>query len=157
MVQLPRDAQDAINSLDWGSISEEIGKKYLIDESEINDFQVETMLVLVGLEEAEAYARNIENNVGTSKEEAETIVNEAYNRIFSPIYAFLAEKIKNDLKNSRPKLENTVDFILSGGDYSAFLEDVKDISAYTPQTPARPVGSASIQNIKDRLIDINKK
>ena len=48
---LPKETQGAINSLDWVSIAEEIGKKNLLNESEINDLQVETLLTLVGIEE----------------------------------------------------------------------------------------------------------
>src|SRR3989344_2165392 len=85
VLKLPKEVQEAINSLDWRGIAEEIGKKYKLNESEINDFQVETLLILVGLEEAEFYVRNIENNVGTSKDEAEKISREAFERIFIPI------------------------------------------------------------------------
>ena len=70
VLKLPKETQEAINTFDWGSMAEEIGKKYLLSESEINDFQVETLLVLVGLEDGNLYALNIENNVGISKDEA---------------------------------------------------------------------------------------
>ena len=121
IVKLPKEMQEAINAFDWASVAEAIGKKYLLSESELNDFQVETLLVLVGLEEGESYARNIENNVGTSREEAEKISDEAWQKIFVPIKNKIEENIKINLQNKKPTAEQTINFILSGGDYSAFI------------------------------------
>ena len=63
IAKLPKENQEVINAFDWVKITEEIGKKYLLGESEIGDLQVETILVLVGLEEPDSYTRNIENEV----------------------------------------------------------------------------------------------
>ena len=123
VLKLPKEVQEAINSLDWRGIAEEIGKKYKLNESEINDFQVETLLILVGLEEAEFYVRNIENNVGTSKDEAEKISREAFERIFIPIDKAITENIKKGGMDKNAKPHQTIDFILSGGDYGSFLEE----------------------------------
>ena len=68
MLSLPKEAQDAINDSDWEKISEEIGKKHLLNENEINAFQLETASFLLGLIDEDSYALNIENNVGTSAE-----------------------------------------------------------------------------------------
>src|SRR3989338_2449559 len=105
--KLPKETQEAINSLDWGSIAEEIGKKYLLTESGINDFQVETLLVLVGLESLDLYALHIENNVGTSTEEANKIAAEADQKILTPIYEKIKEGIKNNLPNKNRNLEQS--------------------------------------------------
>ncbi|OGI76997.1 hypothetical protein A3D42_02610 [Candidatus Nomurabacteria bacterium RIFCSPHIGHO2_02_FULL_41_18] len=94
LAKLPKEAQDAINSLDWGSIAEEIGKKYLLTESEVNDLQVETFLVLAGIEDWDSYTRNVENQLGTSKNEAEKISEEINQKIFNPI----AEKMSKTTK-----------------------------------------------------------
>lgn len=120
--KLPKEAQEAINSLDWRNLAEEIGKKYLLTESEINDFQVETLLVLTGIEDGNYYKQNIENNVGTTKDEAEKITEEISQQIFIPIGNMIEENIKKNVKNKNPNAEQTLNFILSGGDYSAFLE-----------------------------------
>ena len=121
-MKLPKDAQDAINSLDWAKTAEEIGKKYLLDESEINDFQVETLLILIGAEDGNDFAKNVEDNVGTSKDEAEKIAEETIQKIFTPISNLLEENIKKSEKSKNPDLVKTFDFILSGGDYSSFLD-----------------------------------
>ena len=89
---------------------------------------METLLILVGLESAESYARNIENNVGTSKDEAVKIANEAFQKIFTPISNSIEEAVKNNLKNKNPNPTQTLDFILSGGDYSAFIAPARENS-----------------------------
>jgi len=122
IAKLPKENQEAINSLDWGSMSEEIGKKYLLSESEINDLQVETLLVLTGLEYLELYADNIEENTGISKDEADKIAEEIFKKIFTPINDILIENIKGSGKVKNANAEQALNFILSGGDYSSFVE-----------------------------------
>jgi len=60
VVKLPKETRDAISAFNWGTVSEEIGKKYLLTESEVNDLQVETGLVLIGLVDGDEYALNID-------------------------------------------------------------------------------------------------
>jgi len=107
--KLPKEAQEAINSLDWSSIIEEIGKKYLLNESEINHLQAETLTVLIGLT--------------TTKDDAEKIAAEATEKIFKPTSDVYIENIKKSGKDKNSKPKQTIDFILSGGDYSAFVEE----------------------------------
>ena len=122
VIKLPKELQYSINSLDWGKISEEIGKKYLLNESEINDLQVETGLVLIGLADINEYTLNIENNVGTSKNVAEKITMEINQKIFNQIAMAISRKIEENLKNKNINWKQTLNFILSGGDYSIFME-----------------------------------
>ena len=154
MTFLPKEVQEAINSLDWARMAEEIGKKFLLTENEISNFQVETLLVLIGLEEGEAYVRNIENEVGTSKEEAEKIAEEAEQKIFTPIYGFLTENIKKNLKNKNLNWEQTLNFILSGGDYSTFLgrTDATNKSSATNENQ-KVVGASNILDMKNKLLE----
>jgi len=126
IAKLPKETQDAINAFDWINISAEIGKKYLLSEDEINDFQVETLLVLIGLEDGSSYSRNIENEVGTSKDEAEKISEEVLQKIFIPINDILVENIKKSEKNKNLSPEQTLNFILSGGNYSTLMENIKN-------------------------------
>jgi len=135
VMKLPKEAQEAINAFDWVKVAEEIGKEYKFSESEVNNFQVETLLVLVGIEESESYPKNIEDEVGTSREEAEKIAKEAFQKIFTPISKILEENIKKNLGNKKPNHEQNLDFILSGGDYSAFMEERDVTINTTPRTP----------------------
>jgi hypothetical protein len=127
IVKLPKEMQDAINTIDWVSISEDIGKKYLRNASEINDLQVETLLILVGMEILSSYAENIEDNIGTTQGEAKKIALEVDQKIFIPISDMMAENIKKNMKSKNPNAEQTLNFILSGGDYSSFIEERNDI------------------------------
>jgi hypothetical protein len=162
MVKLPKEAQEAINAFDWEKISEEIGQKYLLNEAEINDFQVETFLVLIGLEYPDSYANNIENEVGTSAEEAEKIADEAEEKIFTPIYNTLEENIKKSSQGKNHWQQN-LDFVLSGGDYSAFLVPTKigiptevgkrkdDASNIETKKTIIPVFSIKEENLKGKI------
>lgn len=135
IIKLPKDVQNAINISNWEQITEEIGKKYLLTGNEINDLQAETLVVLVYLENPDFYASNIENNIGTSKNEAEKIANEVTQKIFNPIYDTLAEKIKENLKNIKPDWKQNLDFTLSGGDYSVFMKTRDDTINIIPNIP----------------------
>ena len=126
MVKLPKEMQEAISAHDWAKISEDIGKKYLLDEIEINNLQVETLLVLVGIEDGNYLAQNIENEVGTSKEEAEKIAEEVSQKIFNPLIQMLEEQIKKNMPTKSLNWNQNVDFVLSGGDYTAFLGERSD-------------------------------
>jgi|SRR3989344_5358198 len=121
--KLQKEMQEAINSLNWAKIAEDVGEKYFLDEAKTNDFQVETLLVLVGLTPPEFYPICIENQVGTTKAEAENMAKEANEKIFTPIYNVLVENIKNKMKDKNPTWEQTVNFILSGGNYAVFVEN----------------------------------
>lgn len=144
VVKLPKEAQDAINSLDWGSITEEIGKKYLLDESEINDLQAETLTVLLGLTDLDLYAIDIENEIGTTKNDANKIAKEALEKIFTPIGETLIENIKKSGKHKNADALQNLDFILSGGDYFAFMMPARKNSPLEEYSAIRAEGGGSI-------------
>jgi len=85
LVKLPKESQEVINTFGWEKVSEEIGKKYLLNENEINSLQVEIAMVLLGVTEEDILSINIENRVGTSKNEAEKITAEINQKIFEPM------------------------------------------------------------------------
>lgn len=122
IAKLPTKNQEAINSVDWGTVSEEIGKRYLLTESEINDFQIETGIILLGLSDFEMYVLRIED-IGVNKTEAEKIAKEAFEKIFMPVANKIEEKVKSELKSKTPKWDQSVNFIISGGDYSNFVDN----------------------------------
>ncbi len=128
--KLPKEAQDAINALDWEKIAEDIGKKCFFDEGKINDLQLETLLVLVGLEDAEFYSNNIIDNVGTTMDEGKKIAEEVLQKIFTPIGNEITKNIKSNLKNKNPSVEQTLNFILSGGDYGALIAPNSPLEEY---------------------------
>ena len=124
--KLPEEAQVAINGFDWVKATEEIGKKCVLSESETTDFQVETLLILTGIEDPDLYALNIENEVGVSKGEAEKIVAEAAEKIFIPINDIYVENIKKSGKIINSKWDQNLNFVLSGGNYQSFMDPTRE-------------------------------
>ena len=92
------------------------------------------------------YLINIENEVGTSQDEAKRIAEEISNKIFTPINDILVEKIKENGKVQNADAEQNLNFILSGGDYSAFLEPKEEIPE--KNEAAVPVFSITDENLK---------
>ena len=132
MLNLPKEAQEAINASGWEKISEEIGKKYLLDEGEIETLQLETASLLLGLIDEDSYPINIEEEVGTSRDEANKIAKEVFQKIFTPINDTLIENIKKSGKDKNPNAEQNLNFILSGGDYSTFMEERDNENTFPP-------------------------
>ncbi len=120
--KLPKERQEAINAVDWGKITEEIGKKFLLTENEINNLQIETGLALVNLVDLDFYMTNLENNIGLTAGEAKKITIEAFEKIFTPIAKEIEASIKKKLKSENPSWDQIIRFIVSGGDYSNFIE-----------------------------------
>jgi len=123
MEKLPQENQEAINALDWAKITEEVGEEYFLDENQVNNLEVETFLVLVGMTDLEFYAINVENQVETIKDDAEKIAEEITQKIFTPIKDILMENIKKNGKSENANAEQNLNFILSDGDYSSFIEE----------------------------------
>ena len=85
MVKLPKEAQEVINTFDWVKISEEIGKKNLLDDDEVNILQSEIGLILIETNRPDMLTIKIEDNIGTSKNEAIKIEKEIREKIFTPM------------------------------------------------------------------------
>ena len=123
---LPKEAKEAVVSSNWQNISEEIAKKYFFDEDDINSIQAEISLVLLGLEYLKDLASNIENTVATTKNEAENMAKEFIEKIFTPLAQKLEENIKKNLDKKDIHWQQNLDFILSGGDYTAFIRRIEE-------------------------------
>jgi hypothetical protein len=151
MLALPKEVRGVIELSNWEKISEEIGKKHLLNEDEIETLQLETACLLLGLVDENSYLTNIENEAGTSREGAKKISGEIFEKIFEPIDSAITENIKRSGKDKSQKPDQTIDFILSGGDYSNFLEE-RPASAPTdlPKTNA-PVKPRTIADIKSKF------
>ena len=126
--QLPEEMKEAINAFDWIGMTEEIGHRHELEEEEIEDFQLETLLVLVGAVDPEFYAINIENHVRLIKEKAESIAKESFQQIFAEIKKIFDANVRKNLKDKSSDWKQSVDFVLSGGDYSVFLENKQNNS-----------------------------
>ena len=123
---LPKEMGEVVGDYNWQNISEEIAKKYFFDEDNINSIQAEICLVLLGLEYIDDLASNIENNVVTAKNEAENMTKEFIEKIFTPTAQKLEDIIKNNLGMKKIHWQQNLDFILSGGDYTAFIRRIEE-------------------------------
>jgi len=122
IVKLPKEQQEAINSIKWGEVTEEIGKNFSLTNTEIDNLQLETGLALLGLFDFDLYVLNIENEVGLSSDMAKKIAEEILSKVFKPVMESMELSIKHKMKFSSPNWKQTVNFIVSGGDYSNFIE-----------------------------------
>ena len=131
LYKLPKEMQQVIDTFEWEKIVEESCKKNNITEDKIFPIQIETVLVLVGLEFPEALAKHLEENTEITKEEAEAISKEVLVKVFDAMAKSLEEVIKKDLTNKVTSWQQNLDFILSGGDYTVFIKRQKAIQYAT--------------------------
>lgn len=122
LAKLPKEMEESINSLDWSNISETIGKKYIQNEKEIDKLQAEILLVLIGIEKINNLKTNIEINVNLTPQIASQIFDELVEQIFFPIAENIELLVKTNFNLENAHWNQTVNFIVSGGDYSVFLE-----------------------------------
>jgi hypothetical protein len=150
---LPKELQDAINAVDWIVILDEIGKKYLLSDSEIIDLQIETATLLVGYTNPNLFASDIESNIGTTKDTAEKIENEILEKILNPISKKITENIKKNLKENTITWKQNINFVVSGGDYTVFLkkENLTEKMVDKPIPEKTPVNYSKIEDLKNKF------
>lgn len=119
--KLPKNNQEAISSVDWLARCEEIGDIFSLDGEEIGSLQVEIGLALASVTNPAIIKENIESNVGLTADMAKKITVQVFDKIFIPISKKIEEGVKIKLKAMDIKWDQTIDFVTSGGDYSAFL------------------------------------
>jgi len=147
---LPKEKQEAINNFEWEKISAEIGKNHNLSEEEKSALKIEVALVLVELEYKGFLELNIEDNVGVKEDESKKISKELSEKIFKPIAEKLTEIIKKDLKNKSIHWQQNLDFILSGGDYTAFIREPVEIKGKIPE-PKDSFNLSKIDDLKSRF------
>jgi hypothetical protein len=115
---LPKDSQKAIASFDWMKESQNIAKTYNLFDEEVDDLIIEIGLLISGVSYPDEFTTNIEDEVGTTKEDAGKISNEVLEKILKPIAKKREEIIKQNIKNNPQPWDKEMKFVLSGGDYS---------------------------------------
>lgn len=154
---LPKEKQEVINNFGWGKIAEEIGKNHNILEDEIEVLKEEIILVLVGIENQYYLSLNLEENTNTNKNEAKKIAEEVNQKIFKPMVDKLNEVIKRDLKNKVIHWQQNLDFILSGGDYTAFIRKVESSASSASGTTMADKQNVSATFNPSKLDDLKSK
>lgn len=89
LVYLPEINQRALRSFDWATELVSIGKTYGLHIDELEDLQIETMLLLVGLTSPDEYEKELIERLAISPIEAEKIIQDVNKHIFSPIHDYI--------------------------------------------------------------------
>lgn len=89
LTYLPDINQQAMRSFDWATELISIGHGYGLHVDQLEDLQIETMLVMVGLTPPEKYQEELITRLALSPIEADRIIEEVNKRIFSPIHDYI--------------------------------------------------------------------
>lgn len=122
LIKLPLEAQKAITSSGWEGITEMVGKKYSLSDDDINILQLEVGLVLLGYNKINMFELNIRSSAVLDEETAMNIAKELDERVFTPIEQSMQSLIKINPHYKNVNWNQTINFIISGGDYSVFLD-----------------------------------
>jgi hypothetical protein len=122
LVKLPLEVGKAITSSGWEDITEMVGKKYSLSDDDINILQLEVGLVLLGYNKISMFAQNIRSSAVLDEETAMNIAKELDERVFTPIEQSIQSLIKINPHYKNVNWNQTINFIISGGDYSVFLD-----------------------------------
>lgn len=86
---LPSLNQSALQSIDWMGLLIDIGKSHGVDHDDIPDLQLETMLILVGLEDPNNYESQLIATLALSPAEADKLITDITEQIFTPIANYI--------------------------------------------------------------------
>lgn len=148
MFKLPKETQEIIESFGWEKIIEEIGKKYLLNPNQINDLQDQVGLILTEAIDLSFIVSSIENNIDVNEEKAIVIAEELVQKIFRPMAIQLIGNIKKNLPIRNIHWRQNLDFILSGGDYTAFIRRVE---------PVEEGRKLKVESIPSKVDDLKSK
>lgn len=120
LVYLPEINQQALKSFDWATELLAIGKNSGLHIDELEDLQVETMLVLVGLSQPSEYQNELITRLAISPTEANKIIEQVNQRVFKPIHDYIV--------NGGPKKPTTPAGVMESAGFEITNDD-------TPLTP----------------------
>ncbi|MES2023450.1 MAG: hypothetical protein V4439_02090 [Patescibacteria group bacterium] len=155
MVKLPKTTQEIFNLSDFEKQLDEISKEYFQDDEEkINNFQAETVLLLLGVNPLNNYAKKVAYSSILAMEDAEKITKKAIEKIFIPLAEKVNENIKSKLKSKNPKYDQNMKFILSGGDYSHFLENPNMVGTVVEEEQPKYVADtfSKVEDLKNKFV-----
>lgn len=86
---LPEISQQALASFNWISVLLDIGKSYALQLDELEDLQVETMMLLVGLTPADKYEQELVNTLPISRTEVIKLLGDINTKILTPVHDYI--------------------------------------------------------------------
>lgn len=115
LVYLPEINQQALKSFDWATELLSIGKNYGLHIDQLEDLQVETMLVMVGLVQVKDYPNELIMRLAISPSEANRIIEQVNDRIFTPIHDYIV--------NGGPKVVTTPTGVMESAGFEITNDD----------------------------------
>jgi hypothetical protein len=121
MLEIPERNRLAINSIKWAEMTEEISKKYYLDDEEKNILLAEVSLVLLGVNDY-GFLKIATEDLGLTRKDASNIFREIKEQILDPVSKKIITSIKKEAELNNTNWDKRVNFILSGGDYTNFIK-----------------------------------
>jgi hypothetical protein len=134
---LTKESRDAIDAVSWKLIIAGMNKKY--NPEQLDVLEMETELLLCGLENTKNYTKELESGMKISRAEVETLINELDKLVFKKIQ----EELENRLNGGKGEIVYT---------NKPFVVDPRFISL-----PKEVQEAISYSNWKERMYDIAKK
>ena len=134
LTYLPSINQQALQSFDWATELVGIGKQYGLHVDQLDDLQIETMLVLVGVVSADDYPNELITRLAISPSEADKIIEQVNDLIFTPIHDYIVR--------GGPIMNPTTDTAIMAD--AGLQMTNQDITPITPTNPLVRVGGESM-------------
>lgn len=83
--KLPPNLQQALKSVPWKILVQDVGKENALDAEQIASLEQETMFILYAFENPKDFVSNIVKAVGVTEGVAEEIAQDVADKIFDPI------------------------------------------------------------------------
>lgn len=163
--QLPSEVQEAITAADLPASLERISKKYSLRVDQSGNLQVETLLIMLGLESADDFVDNVAKNLELSKDIASAITTDVNSDILRSIKINLmkiqAEEEKKETATTekannrdRANVLNTIEnpaSLAANPPINILAEEYPMVTTTVtpPNTPVKPTPSI---NLMDRLM-----
>lgn len=96
--KMPRELSEAIRSTSWQEVVRNVSKEFGLSEEKSVSLKQETAIILYAFDNPANLAKNISNEVGVPKEDAEKIAEALVNKVFLPIQ----EKADNKTQPPQP-------------------------------------------------------
>ncbi len=156
-----------------------IGKRNGLSEEQIGTLQVETNLIILGLVPTDEYQNELKDHLKIDSLKLDTVIadmgkeildgiQEKLNEIYNKLDEDDIKEIKENMKNKNQSWNQNVNFVLSGGDYSAFAEENSPLEEYprsggggqnssTPSLQATPQEGNQILGTTRKIEDMKSR
>lgn len=161
MEKLPGEVKQLFAGEELKNKITNIGTKNRLSIEELGTLQLEIYLVLLGLIHPDNFPITLSENLKIEKTKLDQIINEVNEQVFRDIREKLKEAYEKTngilydtgIIPENPDWQQNLNFILSGGDYVAFLEERNDKNS--PQKGNMPKSNIPVN--PKRMTDLRDK